>query len=145
MGWSVAQRWCNPLLTDWLQVRILSLQFKTYELIFIMIINVLFSILGLTFANWVYAHVAYNKYFQERPFTAYAVSILAAAITTAAWVLLIRNVKATKDVFITNLIWDVGATILCVTLPIIMFNVKLDMKTAIGCVIAIVGIIITKA
>jgi drug/metabolite transporter (DMT)-like permease len=109
-----------------------------------MIINVLFSILGLTFANWVYAHVAYNKYFQERPFTAYAVSILAAAITTAAWVLLIRNVKTTRDVFITNLIWDVGATILCVTLPIIMFNVKLDMKTAIGCVVAIAGIIITK-
>ena len=107
-------------------------------------IHLLFSIFGIVFANWVYAHVSYNKYFQDRPFTAYAVSILAAAITTAAWVLLIRNVKATKDVFITNLIWDVGATILCVTFPILLFNVKLDMKTAIGCTIAIAGIIITK-
>ena len=109
-----------------------------------MIINVIFSIFGVVFANWVYAHVAYNKYFQDRPFTAYAVSILAAAITTGAWVLLIRSVKATKDVFITNLVWDVGAKILCVSFPILLFDVKLDMKTAIGCIIAIAGIIITK-
>ena len=109
-----------------------------------MIINVLFSVIGVVFANWVYAHVAYNKYFEDKPFTAYVVSILAAAVTTAAWVLLIRNVKVTKDVFITNLIWDVGATILCVTLPIIVFDIKLDIKTIIGCIIAIVGIIITK-
>lgn len=109
-----------------------------------MIVNVLFSVFGVVFANWVYAHVAYNKYFEDKPFLAYFISIGAAAITTAAWVLLIRNVKAVKDVFITNLIWDVGATILCVTFPILMFNVKLDLKTAIGCTLAILGIIITK-
>jgi multidrug transporter EmrE-like cation transporter len=109
-----------------------------------MTINILFSLLGLTFANWVYAHVAYNKYFQDRPFSAYAISILAAAITTAAWVLLIRNVKTHKEIFITNIIWDVGATMLCVIFPIMLYNVKLDMKTVIGCAIAIIGLLIAK-
>jgi len=109
-----------------------------------MIISVLFSIIGVIFANWVYAHVSYNKYFEDKPLTAYIVCIFAAALTTAAWLLLIRNVKITKEVFIINLIWDVGATILCVTFPIIIFDVKLDIKTIIGCIIAIIGIIITK-
>ena len=107
-------------------------------------IHLLFSIFGIVFANWVYAHVSYNKYFQDRPLSAYAVSILAAAITTAAWVLLIRNVKTPKEVFITNIIWDVGATMLCVVFPIMLYNVRLDMKTVIGCTIAIIGLLIAK-
>lgn len=102
------------------------------------------SFLGISIANWIYADICYSKTYNDKPWTVYGLCMLAAFISTNGWYFLIRNIKTPKELLITNIIWDVGATILCVVFPIMLYNVKFDMKTIIGCMIAILGLLIAK-
>ena len=105
---------------------------------------ILLSVIGISIANWIYADICYSKSYDDKPWIVYGLCMLAAFISTNGWYFLIRNIKAPKDLLITNIIWDVGATILCVVFPIMLYNVKFDMKTIIGCMIAIIVLLIAK-
>jgi len=88
--------------------------------------------------------VSYDTYFDSRPVLAYTISIAAAVVATAMWLYLVRTYSEKKDIFVLNTVWDVVVSIITILVPLFMYNIKMDMKTLIGCVIAIIGILITK-
>jgi uncharacterized membrane protein len=107
-------------------------------------IIVISSLIGVSIANWIYADLCYNKLYADKPWTVYGLCMFAAFISTNGWFFLIRNIKSPKELVLTNILWDVGATVLCIVFPILLYNVRIDMKTIIGCIIAIIGLIIAK-
>ena len=88
--------------------------------------------------------VSYDTYFDSRPVLAYTISIAAAVVATAMWLYLVRTYSEKKDIFVLNTVWDVVVSLITILVPLFMYNIKMDMKTVIGCVLAIVGILITK-
>lgn len=105
---------------------------------------VLASIVGCVLANAVYVMAAYDPAFKASPAKAYGLPILAAILSTAAWIWLIRTVDSDRQTFFINLTWDVGATLLVVSLPIFMYGFRVDARTVLGCLISIIGLVIAK-
>jgi|LakMenEpi03Aug12_release.lakeMendotaPanAssembly.Ray.scaffolds.fasta_scaffold294490_2 hypothetical protein len=88
--------------------------------------------------------ISYDTYFDNRPVLAYSISIIAAVVATAMWLYLVRTYDEKKDIFVINVIWDVVVSMITILVPLFMYNVKMDMKTLIGGILAIVGVLITK-
>jgi uncharacterized membrane protein len=92
-----------------------------------------------------YMCLCYCEYFKSRPFEAYLVGILASIVSTISWLYLIRNYTENKNnILYINLCWDVCASILYIIIPIMFFDVKLDLKVSIGCVLTVLGLVIIK-
>ncbi len=92
----------------------------------------------------VFSVVSYDTYFDSRPELAYGISIVAAVVATVMWLYLVRTYHEKKDVFVINVIWDVVVSMITILVPLFMYNVKMDMKTLIGGILAVVGVLITK-
>lgn len=93
----------------------------------------------------IYTCLCYCEYFKTRPVEAYSLGVIASIVSTMTWLYMIRHYAENKNsILYINLLWDVVASLIYVILPIIFFDIKLDAKTAIGCIITIVGLIITK-
>ena len=88
--------------------------------------------------------ISYDTYFDSRPVLAYTISLVAAVVATAMWLYLVRTYSEKKDIFVLNTVLDVVVSLITILVPLFMYNIKMDMKTVIGCVLAIVGILITK-
>jgi drug/metabolite transporter (DMT)-like permease len=88
--------------------------------------------------------ISYDTYFDTRPVMAYGISIVAALVATVMWLYLIRTYDKKTDIFVVNVIWDVVVSLITILVPLFMYNVKMDMKTLIGAILAIVGVLITK-
>jgi len=88
--------------------------------------------------------ISYDTYFDTRPVMAYGISIVAALVATVMWLYLIRTYDEKTDIFVVNVIWDVVVSLITILVPLFMYNVKMDMKTLIGAILAIVGVLITK-
>jgi len=88
--------------------------------------------------------VSYDTYFDSRPALAYGISIVAALVATIMWLYLIRTYDKKADIFVVNIIWDVVVSLITILVPLFMYNIKIDMKTLIGGILAIAGVLITK-
>jgi len=88
--------------------------------------------------------ISYDTYFDSRPVLAYSIAIGSAIVATAMWLYLIRTYSEKKDIFVVNVVWDVVVSIITILVPLLVYNIKMDMKTVIGCVLAIIGILIAK-
>ena len=88
--------------------------------------------------------ISYDTYFNTRPVLAYGISIVAALVATVMWLYLIRTYDEKTDIFVVNVIWDVVVSLITILVPLFMYNVKMDMKTLVGGILAIVGVLITK-
>jgi hypothetical protein len=107
-------------------------------MIFILGTIALIAYIGLTF-------LSFSDKFVDRPFQWYGIGASAGAFTMIFWLYLVRTYGDNKNtVFYINLCWDVAVCLMFVILPIIFCNVKLDVKSVIGCVIAVSGLIIMK-
>jgi len=93
----------------------------------------------------IYTCLCYCEYFKTRPVEAYSLGIIASIISTMTWLYMIRHYAENKNsILYINLFWDVGASLIYIILPIIFFDIKLDIKTIIGCVLAVLGLVIAK-
>ena len=104
----------------------------------------LFGLIAMCVVTWLYTIVAYDKWFVDKPVLSYFVANLGGIISISTWMFLIRQLKDDKYILIVNVVWDVGITLMVILFPIFLFNVKIDLKTAIGCTLAVLGIIIAK-
>jgi drug/metabolite transporter (DMT)-like permease len=103
-----------------------------------------FGLISMSITTWLYTIVAYDKSFENKPVLSYCLANLGGFISISSWMFLIRQLKDDKHILIINIVWDVGITLMVILFPIFLFNVKLDLKTAIGCSIALLGIFIAK-
>ena len=88
--------------------------------------------------------ISYDTYFDNKPVLAYGISSVAALVATIMWLYLIRTYDEKSDIFVVNVIWDVVVSLITILVPLFMYNVKMDTKTLIGAILAIVGVLITK-
>jgi drug/metabolite transporter (DMT)-like permease len=102
------------------------------------------SIVGCFIANTIYAMAAYDPEFKTNPWKGYGLPMLVAMLSTAAWMWLIRSIDSDRQTFWINMAWDVGATLICIIMPVFLYGVKVDTRTAIGCAISIIGLMIVK-
>jgi len=92
-----------------------------------------------------YTCLCYCEYFRTRPFEAYSLGIFASMVSTISWLYMIRYFSENKNnILYINLFWDISASILYIIIPIMFFDVRLDLKTSIGCILSIFGLIIIK-
>lgn len=70
--------------------------------------------------------------------------LLVALIGNIVWLLLARDIKDNKQLMLYGLIWDMMITASFLVVPIVFFNVRLNFMSAIGCLIAVAGIVIMK-
>jgi ABC-type transport system involved in cytochrome c biogenesis permease subunit len=93
----------------------------------------------------VYICLCYCEYFKTRPVEAYSLGVIASIVSTMTWLYMIRHYAENKNsILYINLLWDVAASLVYVILPIIFFDVKLDLRTSVGCILAIIGLVIAK-
>lgn len=104
--------------------------------------TVILSSVGAVVANVFFTIVSYSSEIRASPM-AYPLAVFSGGLAAASWVALIRKLSLEQQ-FVTNLIWDVGVTLLCVILPLIVFHVKIDLKTGVGAGVAVLGLIIAK-
>lgn len=102
------------------------------------------SIIGCITANTIYVMAAYDPSFKSNPWKGYGLPVLAAICSTTAWMWLIRTIDSDRQTFWINMAWDVGATLLVILLPMLLYSVKVDTRTMVGCLIALIGLIIAK-
>ena len=89
--------------------------------------------------------LCYCEYFKTRPVEAYSLAIIASIISTITWLYMIRNYTENKNsILYINLFWDVCASLIYIIFPIIFFDIKLDIKTIIGCTLAVLGLVVAK-
>jgi hypothetical protein len=105
--------------------------------------NYLIIFLGVVLANWIFTMVSYDSSIRMNPVLSYPMAIFAGTLSASCWVYLVRNLPD-KEQFITNMIWDIGVTIICIILPLLLYTIKLDLKTIVGVTIAVIGLIIAK-
>lgn len=106
--------------------------------------NLVIGLIAITIASLLYTVVAFDRSYGNKPIISYFLANLAAFISVSAWMFLVRQTKSEKEIFVLNVLWDIGVTLMVVLFPILMYNFKLDTKTAIGCSIAVIGIVIAK-
>jgi uncharacterized membrane protein len=108
-----------------------------------MTLTVIYSIFGAFIANVLFTIVAYGSACRDNGDITYFTAVMGGIIAAYSWAALVLKMPQ-DQMFITNLIWDVGVTIMFVFLPFIMYDIKVDIKTMIGAIIAVIGIIIAK-
>jgi len=95
-------------------------------------------------ANIMFVTISYNESVRLDAVKSYSIGIIASVIAVVGWLYLIRNTEH-KNIFFVNILWDVGVTVLCVILPVLMYNIRLDTKAIVGTIIALVGVAIVKS
>ena len=109
-----------------------------------MFLPFLIAFIIIVVTNFLYSIVAYSEKCQQNAVYAYSLAIFSALISIIGWLYLARHYKEPNSIMVINCIWDVGGTITLLLLPLLVFDFKIDTKTIIGCVIAVIGIIIAK-
>lgn len=107
-------------------------------------IPILIAFFSVCFCNYLYCLIAYDVKYESKPVVSYILGSIAATVSIISWMYLVRQYRDPNTIMIVNVIWDVGGTIALILWPFILYDFKIDTKTIIGCVIAIIGIIITK-
>ena len=107
-----------------------------------MILVIFFAILAYT----IFTYLSFSPYFIDKPFETYLLGIVGGSMCTCSWLYLIRNYSNNNNnlIYFINLFWDVIVCLMFVILPLIFFDIKMDTKSVIGCVIAVMGLIIMK-
>jgi uncharacterized membrane protein len=69
--------------------------------------------------------------------------MIAGALSAFAWCYMIRHLHQNQQ-YVANVMWDVAVTIIFIILPLIMYHIKLDAKTIIGTILAVIGLLVMK-
>lgn len=101
----------------------------------------IWTFLGAIIANILYVYVSFDESIRFNAWKIYPIGVFAGIIATTSWIYMIRHLP-NKHIFIANFGWDITVTVLCALLPIFMYGVKLDIKATMGCILAIVGVIL---
>ena len=102
------------------------------------------AIVSISISSFIYAIVAYDTRCANNAFLSYLLSIIAAIISVSAWTYVVRYYRDPNATMIINVAWDLGVGIMLILFPLILFDLKIDTKTIIGCVIATIGLLIAK-
>ena len=100
-----------------------------------------YTFMGAILANVIYVYVSFDEAVRNDAWKIYPIGVFGSMIAGASWIYMIRHLEH-KHIFFANFAWDVTVTVLCVMLPIFMYNVKLDFRAILGSILAIIGIII---
>lgn len=94
-------------------------------------------------ANSAWIAVSYDHRVRGNASLAYALSIAAGALSGWMWCYMAMAMEK-HQMFVANMAWDVGVTIIFLSLPILFYGVRLDLQTCIGTTIAVLGLLIMK-
>jgi hypothetical protein len=98
---------------------------------------------GAIIGNALFSMVSYDPSIRNNIWQAYPIVIIANTISACCWCYMARSLTTAQQ-FIANVFWDIGITLLFIVIPILMYNVRPDIKTIVGTVIAIIGLIVIK-
>lgn len=101
----------------------------------------LWTFLGAIMANILYVYISFDDSIRLNAWKIYSIGIFAGIVATTSWIYMIRHLS-NKYIFIANFGWDITVTVLCALLPIFMYGIKLDFKAILGCILAILGVIL---
>jgi len=101
-------------------------------------------ILGVILSNVIWCMVSYDPNIRLNALLAYPMCVFGGSLSAFLWCYMIRHLQQSQQ-YVANVIWDVGVTIIFIVLPIIMYHVRMDIKTAIGIAVTLVGLLIIKA
>lgn len=102
----------------------------------------IWTFLGAIFANVLYVFISFNDAIRTDAWRVYPLGIFGGIVGTVSWIYMVRHLAGNKQIFLANFGWDITVTVLCALLPILMYGVKIDLKTLIGCILAISGIVL---
>jgi len=94
----------------------------------------LFNVYLLTFF---YAGLTYSSV-KQSPFYPY-ISAIFSLILGLLWGFIIKLTNTKESIYILNVFWDVGVSLIWIIMPIILLGVSLNSKQIIGAVLLIAG------
>ena len=94
------------------------------------------TILYIASVSLLYSSFKSSQYF-------YPVGLLFAFVTNFIWLYIAKH-SAGAVLYTRGLLWDSIIVAAYVLVPVLFFNIRLSLTSAVGCVIIVVGIIITK-
>ena len=109
-----------------------------------MILNYIIAITTVIISSYLYVVISYHPKCQENSWLAYSLGVFVALFSVNIWVWLVRGIKDPNNILVLNCVWDIGITVLVLLLPVVLYDIKFETKTLIGCIIAVIGIIIAK-
>ena len=101
----------------------------------------LWTFLGAIIANILYVYVSFEDSIRTNAWKVYPLGVFASMLAGVSWIYMIRHLLY-KNIFFANFAWDIIVTVLCAILPIFMYGIKLDLKATIGCIIAVIGVVL---
>jgi len=101
----------------------------------------LWTFLGAIVANVLYVYISFDESIRLNAWKIYSIGSFASVVAALSWIYMIRHLNH-KNIFFANFAWDITVTVLCATLPIFMYGIKLDLKAILGCILAISGVIL---
>lgn len=101
-------------------------------------------LIAVLISNIIWCMVSYDPNIRMNATLAYPLCVFAGSLSAFFWCYMIRHLNQSQQ-YIANVMWDVGVTIIFIILPLIMYNLKIDMKTIIGTIVAVIGLIIMKS
>ena len=93
-------------------------------------------------ASWI--AISYDWRIRGNVGLSYTISIFAGALSGWAWCWMAQAIRQ-DHMFVANIMWDILVSIVFISLPILFYGIKLDIQTAIGTAIAVLGLLIMKA
>jgi len=102
----------------------------------------LWTFLGAIIANVLYVYISFDESIRLNAWKIYSIGSFASVVGGISWIYMVRHLSGYKQIFLANFGWDITVTILCTLLPIIMYGIKIDYKTTLGCILAISGIVL---
>ena len=74
--------------------------------------NLVIGLFAISAASLLYTIVAFDRSYSSKPVMSYFLANLAAFISVSAWMFLVRQSKNQKEIFVLNVMWDIGVTLM---------------------------------
>jgi hypothetical protein len=103
----------------------------------------LISFILFLIANFIFVKISYDDVLRLHEYKGFLFGYMGSIISMSGWYLLIKNVKY-DNIFFVDLIWEIGATLISVVLPLFLFNIQVNTTMWIGIFVCFFGMIIVK-
>jgi len=101
-------------------------------------------VIAVLLSNIIWCMVSYDPSIRMNALLAYPMCVFGGSLSAFFWCYMIRHLQQSQQ-YIANVMWDVGVTLIFIVLPLIMYHIRMDLKTAIGTAVAVIGLIIIKS